>query len=55
MRENFQKMLIVQGLLKKKNENVQILDNLIKELREKTNLSARRIAAINCLNKDKAN
>lgn len=54
-REIFQKMLMDQGLENKNNGKVQISDGLIKELREKTNLSARRIAAINGLNKDKVN
>ncbi len=50
-RKLFQKMIMQQ-----KNINdgkVQIPDDLIKELREKTNLSARMIATITGLNKDK--
>lgn len=54
-RELFQKMLMDQGLENKNNGKVQIPDGLIKEFREKTNLSARRIAAITGLNKDKVN
>lgn len=37
------------------NTKVQISDDLIKEFKEKTNLSIRKIAAITSLNKDKVN
>ena len=37
------------------NIKVHISDDLIKEFREKTNLSIRKIAAITGLNKDKVN
>lgn len=52
-RELFQKMLIDQGLENKNKEKVQVPDNLVKKLKEKTNLSARKIAVITGLNKDK--
>lgn len=54
-RELFHKMLIERGHENKNNVKVQISDGLIKEFREKTNLSVRRIAAITGLNKDKVN
>lgn len=37
------------------NTMVQLSDDFIKEFREKTNLSIRKIAAITGLNKDKVN
>ncbi|MBE0466825.1 MAG: transposase [Candidatus Desulforudis sp.] len=37
------------------NTKVQVSDNLIKEFKEKTNLSIRKIAAITGLNKDRVN
>jgi len=45
-RELLQKMLVDRGLENSSNGKMQIPDSLIKEFREKTNLSARRIAAI---------
>jgi len=54
-KELFQKMLMDQGIENKTDGKVQISEGLIKEFRGKTNLSARRIAAITGLNKDKVN
>lgn len=51
--ELFKKMLIDWRLEDTNKEKVQIPDSLIKEFREKTNLSLRKIAAITGLNKDK--
>jgi putative transposase len=50
-KELFERMV---GLGKSSDGN-QITDKLIKEFREKTNLSIRKIAAITGLNKDKVN
>lgn len=54
-RKLFQKMIKDHGLENKNNGKVQIPDCLIKEFREKTNLSIRSIAAIIGINKDKVN
>jgi putative transposase len=53
-KELFERMLGL-GYNPDDNTKAQISDDLIKELREKTNLSIRKIAAITGLNKDKVN
>lgn len=52
-RELFQRMMMDQKLESKSNGKTQIPDGMIKEFRKRTNLSARKIAAITGLNKDK--
>lgn len=54
-RELFNKMLIDRRLKDRNKGNLQIPNSLIKEFRENTNLSIRKIAAITGLNKDKVN
>jgi len=54
-RELFEKMLLERGFKNKNEVKVQLLDSVIKDLRAKTNLSIRKIAAITGLNKDKVN
>ena len=54
-RELFKRMLISRRVENRNKGKIQIPDSLIKEFREKTNLSLRKIAAITGLNKDKVN
>lgn len=51
--ELFEQMLIEQGIEDINGMKVKPPDSLIKELRAKTNLSVRKIAAVSGLNKDK--
>jgi len=53
-RQIYEKMLVEQKL-GKNEEKMQPMESLIKELKVKTNLSIRKIAAITGLNKDKVN
>jgi len=54
-RDLFQKMVRDHELESNDNGKMKIPDGLIKEFRQKTNMSIRKIAAITGLNKDKVN
>ena len=54
-RELYKRMLVARQIGDKDKGKIQIPDSLIKEFKERTNLSLRKIAAITGLNKDKVN